>query len=57
MNQSDRDFVNESVKNTYYEKDDDAKEEEGEIIEPSRVPYLKILSVLCFLLAIGFMVV
>lgn len=59
-NRSDRDLVNESVKNTYYEKEDEEEplEEEDQQEEPQEqelsIPYFKILSILCFLLAIGF---
>jgi len=62
-NRSDRDLVNESVKNTYYEKEDEEEQlEEEEDQEESQaqkmsIPYFKILSILCFLLAIGFLFV
>lgn len=59
-NRSDRDLVNEAVKNTYYEKEDEEEElEEEDQQEPQKlsIPYFKILSILCFLLAIGFLFV
>lgn len=59
MESSDRDFVNKAIKNTYYKNDEKDTDDEIEMEEPiqdaqGNVPYLKILSILCFVLAICF---